>query len=109
MGSNKLLLMLATSIIKADQNSQCAIRVSGLLHLAFILFSNYWHSTSPCNQQDFHNLLFSITRRHSNEVSMQIVLLSLCFLEFVVAVSLQTMVLSSGPFGDGSVVLWVYV
>ena len=35
------------------------------------LFLSDWQSVSLCNQQDYHNLPFSISRTHSHEMSMQ--------------------------------------
>lgn len=64
------------------------------MHLSF---SN-WQSISLCNQQDYHNLSFAISRSHSHKNEHADHTIITVLLEFREAISLQTMVLSKWPF-----------
>ena len=60
------------------------------------LFLSDWQSISLCNQQDYHNLPFSISRTHSHKMSMQTIgIITLHLMEFWRS---HRLILSEQPF-----------
>ena len=121
VGRSKLLLRNKQQAIKAHHKSlwegyvaihrpKFRMKVSGpAMHLP--LSFRDWQSISLCNQEDYHNLPFAISRSHWHKMCMQTMLsslLSLCFFLFGEAVSFTDMwSYQSVPLGDGSEDLWM--